>query len=155
SFAPHLLSSVTACSRLRGDRLGGAFEELTDAAKLLVALGQQLVFGLLGKFAEAANEIGLQPRRHLIVVAVGAAHRLFDHVVDRLQPLEMLRSQLERPGGHLREVVALPQDAGTPLGTDHGIVGVLEHGYTVAYANPQGSSRASFADDDANDRGLE
>ena len=64
---------VVACAGL---------QKLAHAAELVVAVGEQLVDRLGDQLAERADEVDLQPVGHLVVVAVGGAERLGDHVVD-------------------------------------------------------------------------
>src|ERR1019366_2740020 len=49
----------------------------------------------------------------------------------------------------------LPDNAGTAFGADDGVVGELQHADAVADADAERSAGASFADDDADDRGLD
>ena len=79
-----------------------------------------------------------------MVVAVGGAERLFDHVVDAAELVQILRRELERAGGVGGEVVALPEDAGAAFGADHRVVGELQHGDAVADADAQRAAGAAL-----------
>src|SRR5262249_32497736 len=76
-------------SRPAGDSISGSvgvfsvgFQEDSHAAELLVAIGQEFVGGLADQIAKRAEQINFEPERHLMVVAMGAAERLVDDVVD-------------------------------------------------------------------------
>src|SRR3954462_13047702 len=87
-----------------------------------------------------------------MVVAMGAAERFFDNVVDAAQLLQIFRCELKRTGGVAGEVVALPKNARTALGADDRIIGVLQYGDAIADADAQRATGPAFADDDANNR---
>ena len=83
---------------------------------------------------------------------VGAAGRLLNHRVDDTELLQVGRPKSEGPGRVCLELDALPENAGTALGTDHAVVGMLEHRHSVADADPERAPRTTLADHHADDR---
>ena len=85
------------------------------------------------------------------MVAVCAAHRLVDDLVDQAQRLETVRRDAQGLGRFLRLLAGLPENGGTALGADHRIDGILQHQQLVAHAQRQRPARATLANDGGDD----
>jgi hypothetical protein len=68
-----------------------------------------------------------------MVIPVGAAERLGDNFVHNAEPEQIASGEAKSMGRLGSELVALPQDPGTPLGADHGIISVLQDSDPVPY----------------------
>ena len=78
--------------------------------------------------SQGTGQVLFQRGGYLVVVAVCAAHRLLDHVVDQAAAVQVFGGDLYGLGGLFGLLAAaFPQDAGAALGTDHRVVRVLEH----------------------------
>src|SRR5262249_3743121 len=97
--------------------VGDALLELTHAADFLVAAPQDLLHPYGTQVAQVAQHVSLEGVAHLAVVAVGAAERLADDVVDDAELEQVTRRQPQRFGGQRLGLLVrlLPQDAGAPL----------------------------------------
>src|SRR5208282_5851794 len=82
----------------RSGSAGGDFLELAIAEQLLLARVEQHVERLLLRVAQRLGQGFLQRRHQRRVVAVGAAQRLGDHLVDQAQGLQARRGDAERLG---------------------------------------------------------
>ncbi len=149
------MTAADAALRRAIRAVGGWFEELAHVAEFFVASFEELLGGLVDKFAEGFDQIHFQAGGHLVVVAVGGAEGFFDHVVDDAKFVEVAGGELEGAGGVGGKVVTLPEDACAAFGADHAVVGELEHGDAVADANAERPAGAAFADHDADDRRFE
>ena len=75
AFAPLVCSRTVPLFRRR-------FQKHPHAAELIVTGGQQLIGRFADQFPQAADQIDFQPQRHLMIIAMGAAQRFFDDVVN-------------------------------------------------------------------------
>ena len=90
-----------------------------------------------------------------MMVSMGSSQGFLDHIIDHTKLRQMSRSKPKYIGSFGRMLVALPQDPCATFRADHRVVRILEHCYTIAQSDTQGTTRATFADDNANDRCLE
>ena len=67
--------------------------------KLAIPQFQELIDRHAAEFAQIAQQIGLQRVADLAWIAVGAAERLGNDVVDDAEPSKVLGGQLQRLGG--------------------------------------------------------
>src|SRR5690606_11386340 len=84
-------------------------------------------------------------------VAVRAAERLRDHVVDQTELLQAVGRYAHRLGGRLGLLRGLPQDRRAALRRDHGIDAVLQHHHLVRDTDRERAAGAALADHDADD----
>ena len=89
---------------------------------------------------------------HRRVVAVRAAERLVDDLVDEAELLQARRGDAEDLGGLGRVLGGLPQDRRAALGRDHRVGRVLQHQRDVADGDRERAARAALADDGDDDR---
>src|SRR5206468_4231094 len=105
-------------------RVGG-FDEDADLAVFLVAAVEKSVERDVDELAEVAEEEGLESGGGLAMVAVGAAERLRDDLVDDPEAEQVLAGELERGGGLGGVFATFPEDRRTAFGADHRVIRVL------------------------------
>ena len=88
-----------------------------------------------------------QGRSHELGIAVRAAERFADHLVDEAEFKESVGCESQSLSGFRSLVGALPENGCAPFRADHGIRGVLKHDERVAHGNGESSAGAAFADD--------
>src|SRR5262249_27805345 len=111
----------------------GAVERRSDvenphAAELLIPSLQELIQGYRAQLAQIAQQVRLEGRSRLPVVAVGAAERFGNDVIDDPQGSQMTGGQAQGIGGQGLGLLVglLPKDARTALGADYRIPGVFQ-----------------------------
>ncbi len=119
---------------------------------LVLARLEQRVERLILQRAQRFGQRLLERHHHRRGVAVRAARRLVDDLVDQPELLQARRGDAERLGGLGRLLGRLPQDRRAALGRDHRVGRVLEHQRDVADRDRERAARAAFADDRHDDR---
>src|SRR5262249_22125449 len=145
---PHRSESRTGAIRTR------QIVEHTYPAKLLIALFEQFIHVDLLQLPQIAKQIRFERVTHGARVAVGAAERLGNDVVDDAELEQVAGGQAQGVGGERLGLVVggLPENAGAAFGTDHGIIGVFEHADAVADADAERAAGAPFPDNNADNR---
>src|SRR5262245_51121554 len=120
--------------------------ERVVAAQALVALAKERRGVELLELVELAHQDGLQAHRDRMRIAMRAAERFADDLVDETKFGKTRRGEAERLGGVLGLLGALPEDRRAAFGRDHRIRRVLQHVRAVADADRERAARAAFAD---------
>ncbi len=116
------------------------------ALQALVAAVQQFARLEVRQLAVGIAQCALEEGGHLLVVAVGAAHRLAHDLVHQAQGLEAVGGDAHGVGRVLGLVAGLPEDGGTALGADDRIDRILQHHDLVRDADGQCAAGAALAD---------
>nr|GEU28296.1 hypothetical protein [Tanacetum cinerariifolium] len=128
------------------------FLELAVTHQLFVAgFDQVLGFHAL-ELAQRVGQGALEHGGHGFRIAVGAAQRFVDDLVDQADGFEAVRRQAQRFGSVGRAFRGFPQDRRATFGRDHRIGRVLQHQHRVAHGNGERAAGAAFADDGGNQR---
>ena len=86
------------------------------------------------------------------MIAMRAAERLLDNIVDHAEPEEIFGCEFQRFRRFVFEVAAFPQDAGATFRTDHAVVRMFEHSDPVADTDTDCAARPAFANDNTDNR---
>src|SRR6185312_15454597 len=111
-MADVLSDTMESPATTAGMREVGLFLERAVAAQALVAALEQLRRRYGRQPVQLLQQHSLQPDRHRVWVAVGAAQRLTHDLVDQAQLEQPRGGHAERLGGLLGLVGVLPQDRG-------------------------------------------
>eukprot|EP00042_Codosiga_hollandica_P001261 m.925518 g.925518 ORF g.925518 m.925518 type:complete len:419 (-) comp132159_c0_seq1:150-1406(-) len=149
---PPLKATATA-SQDRSAVLGVA--ESAIGLQALVATVQQFAGLQVADLAQRIRQRTLEVGCHLLGVAVGAAHRLADDLVDEPQRLQAVGRDAQRVGRVGRALTALPQDGCTAFGRDDRVGRELQHQHLVGHADGQRTARAALTNDGGDDGHLE
>src|SRR5579885_3045875 len=150
-------SRSESCSRSRSGPkvLLGALTEDPEGGDPPRARGAQLIARNRLERIEVFEQRRLEARRHRRRIAVRAAERLLDHLIDEAEPGQSIGGHVERLGRSFLLVLALPENRGAALRRDHGIRAVLQHQEAVADPDGERAAGAALARDDGNDRDAE
>ena len=132
-------------------RVGRPFED-AELAETLVTLFDEAFDRDFRQFAQLRPQILLHSQPRQATVAVRAADRLFDHVVDDAEFEEVFRRKFERFGRFVLMFAAFPKDARAPLRTDDAVIREFQHRDAVADGDPDRAAASAFADDDRDNR---
>ena len=91
----------------------------------------------------------------MLGVAVCAAHRLVDDLVDQAQGLQAVSGNAHGIGRILGLVAGLPEDGSAAFRADYRVNRVLQHQHLVGHGNRQGAAGATFTNDGGDDGGLQ
>ncbi len=92
---------------------------------------------------------------HARRIAMGAAQRFVDDLVDDAQAFQALGGDAHGLGGFRRLLGGLPEDGGAAFRRDHRIGGVLQHVQLVADTDGQRAAGTALADHGGDDRRLQ
>src|SRR5262249_20551762 len=121
----------------------GRFLELAIAHQPFEAELDELLGLLLAQLLEGVGERLLQGLGRGLRVAVRAAERLGNDLVDEAEGLQAAGGDAERLGGVGRHGRITPQDGRAALGRNHRVGRVLQHEHDVADRDREGAARAA------------
>src|SRR6266511_1236179 len=139
--------STRARASAGSDLLESAIRE-----QLVLARLEQRVEWLLGQLTQRVGQRLLERNHNRRMIAVRAAERFVDDLVDEAELLQARRGDAEDLGRFGRLLGGLPQDRRTAFGRDHRICRVLQHQRDVADRDRERAAGAALADHRDDDR---
>src|SRR5258708_7898011 len=151
-WAPGEIDGAIAAATLSGNSLELGFLEFPITHQALEALLDEFLGALVDQTAQGLGQSALEVLRHGGGIAMRAAERLVDDLVDQAEGLQPAGGDAQRLGRLGRLVRALPQDRRAALRRNHRIGRVLQHHHEIADRDRERPARAALADDGAHDR---
>src|SRR5216117_2570006 len=130
--APGKIFGASTAATLSGNSLELEFLEFPIAHQALETLLDEFLGTLVGETAQSVGECLLQALGHGGRIAVRAAQRFVDDLVDQTESLQTTGGDAERFRRLRRPVGALPQDRGAAFRGNHRVSRVLKHHHEVA-----------------------
>lgn len=116
---------------------------------------QQLLSAQRFQFRQARQQFGLDDLCRQLMIAVGAAGRFGQDLVDNLDLHEIGGCQPQGFGGIGRLGLIAPENRRTAFGRNHRIPGVFQHQDPIADPDAKRTAGSAFADDGDDDRDFE
>src|SRR5258705_3167546 len=149
--APGKIAGASTAAALSGNSLELEFLELPITHQALETLLDEFLGTLLGKTAQRVGESFLQALCHGGRIAMCAAQRLVDDLVDQTESLQAAGGDAERFRRLRRPVGPLPPNGSAALRSNHRVSRILKHHHDVAHGDGKSPAPSALADHRAHD----